>query len=325
MHAYFKLAELTKHKIKCFGCMKISFPFAILKFLAINDLPKLEFKLKNLSLQQQDDALALNKQLLVEHPDTEYQYQFNAVNLAKELREQHLSNKLAAFFNFELLKYEFKYADAPPLFLNSKWSYTFTSATQIELDFYLESTMNYKKSHLSNVNYMLSLTQQPSKFKLIVNTSDPKAQVQINNEKIQILWQFLNLTKSNLLNLKLFLNINDLSLITADEAVKFVCEQPLYVKFHIDNQTLSGIKLDILSNNYKLSLVKERIESGKYFCTPFLHCLSPISRANDIKETEKQVDGNTEPLTNGGDCQLIENAYNSRATSPPAENSVMTF
>lgn len=42
--------------------------------------------------------------------------------------------------------------------------------------------------------------------------------------------------------------------------------QPVYVKFHVDNETLSKVKFDILSSNYKLSLLKERIESGKYFC-----------------------------------------------------------
>jgi hypothetical protein len=54
-----------------------------------------------------------------------------------------------------------------------------------------------------------------------------------------------------------------------DEGTKLVLEkyfQPVYVKFHVDNETLSKVKFDILSSNYKLSLLKERIESGKYFC-----------------------------------------------------------
>ena len=42
--------------------------------------------------------------------------------------------------------------------------------------------------------------------------------------------------------------------------------QPVYAKFHVDNTTLSQVKFEILSANYKLSLLKERIESGKYFC-----------------------------------------------------------
>lgn len=42
--------------------------------------------------------------------------------------------------------------------------------------------------------------------------------------------------------------------------------QPVYAKFHVDNETLSQVKFEILSNNYKLSLLKERFESGKYFC-----------------------------------------------------------
>lgn len=42
--------------------------------------------------------------------------------------------------------------------------------------------------------------------------------------------------------------------------------QPVYAKFHVENETLSKVKFDILSPNYKLSLLKERIESGKYFC-----------------------------------------------------------
>jgi hypothetical protein len=42
--------------------------------------------------------------------------------------------------------------------------------------------------------------------------------------------------------------------------------QPVYAKFHIDNETLSQVKFQILSPNYKLSLLKEKVETGKYFC-----------------------------------------------------------
>jgi hypothetical protein len=306
--------------------MKISFPLAILKFIAINDLPNLEFQLKNLNLQPNDDALAYNKQLLNGNPNSLHQYLFDAVNLAKELKDQHKSNKQAAFFNFELLKYEFKYADEPPLFLNSKWSYTKTTNTQIELNFHLECTMNYKKSLLSNVNFMLSLMQQTAKFKLSVNTSDPKAQIQINDDKVQALWQFSNFNKSNLLNLKLTLNIIDPNAITAHDAINFVCDQPLYVKFHVDNQTLSGIKAELLSSNYKLSLTKERIESGKYFCTPSLNQPTRLAEKENVDIEIDKPNSSVEitPLSNINDRNPTADINQSHLPSS-AETLIINF
>ncbi len=327
IHAYFKLAEQAKQRIKCFGCMKISFPLAILKFMTINDLPNLEFELKSLNLQSHDDALAYNKQLLISDATKPQCYQFNVVNLVKELKEQYQSNKHAAFFNFELLKYDFKCMDEPPMFLNSNWSYTHVNNAQVELNFNLEFIMNYKQSHLSNVNFMLSLIQQAGKYNLSVNTSDPKAQIQITDEKFQVLWQFLNLNKSDQLNLKIFLNIVNPNAITVDEAIKFVCEQPLYVKFHIDNQTLSGVKLDVLSSSYKLSLVKKRIESGKYFCAPFLNPPAVPLASEESVEIEVKKPENTinNFLPNAEDCEeQIQELYSS-PISHPIETLIMNF
>lgn len=62
------MGDQNKFKVKCFGCMKISFPFAILKMLAI-ELPQLEFKLSNLHIANQD--LKVNGQLLTRtHTDS---------------------------------------------------------------------------------------------------------------------------------------------------------------------------------------------------------------------------------------------------------------
>ncbi len=265
IHAYFKLTDTNKFKLKCTGCMKISFPYAILKFL-VNELPQLEFRLSNLHLTSQD--LIINEQLLVKN---EQHFQFNTSNLVKELLDQHQQNKQAAFFNFELLKYDLKTLNKPPLFLNATWKLHQIDFNNIELEFNLEYSHQHSKQ-LSNLNFMLVLSQQANVYKISNIDSSPQALMQDNDQKLQVLWNMPSLSSRSTENLNakfnlLVVNKNEFKITNALDSI---CTQPLFVKFHMDNDTLSQVKFEILSANYRLSLLREKIESGKYFCTPSL-------------------------------------------------------
>lgn len=273
VHAYFKLTDLSKFKVKCFGCMKISFPFAILKFIS-TELPQLEFRLSNFQTSLEQD-LVVNSQLITKslnESKQQHQYQFNTINLLKELKEQHQQNKQAAFFNFELLKYEFKYVDTAPLLLNATWSCKIINQNHIELRFNLDCTHNYAGKSLQNVNLMLVLSQQLNIYKIQIHqqSTEPKCLIQENEQKIQILWQLAQFIKSENFSAKFIVKITDKESFITANTLETICSQPLYCKFHVDNDTLSRVKFDILSMNYKLSLLREKIESGKYFCTPTL-------------------------------------------------------
>lgn len=316
IHAYFKMGgDTTKFKVKCFGCMKISFPFAILKLLAV-ELPQLSFRLNNLQIANQD--LKINNQLiqitskpLTPTTTTSSQqnggsidpllFQFITPNLIRELKEQHQQNKMAAFFNFELLKYEFKYTNTP-LVLNAVWSHNQDENT-IELN--LDYIHTFRKQ-LSQVNFMIVMPMVPNAisgaptasspilqspttpktsvtYRVALIKSEPKAFVQENDNRLQILWQMPSINANGRLVAKF--QVTSLSRSTPSDAAAASVEsspaaalppniscpleqfyQPVYVKFHIDNDTLSQVKFDIMSPNYKLSLLKERIETGKYFC-----------------------------------------------------------
>ena len=308
IHAYFKIGDQSKFKVKCFGCMKISFPFAILKLLAI-EIPQLEFRLNNLQIVNQD--LKLNTKLLTRkssqpsftldpfsssssssispvssNSDSKLEFSFITQNLITELKQQHQQNKLAAFFNFELLKYEFKYTTTP-LILNAEWLNNPTEST-IELN--LNYLFKFKKQ-LSQVNFMIVMPSQDtttiptSTIKLKLLKSEPPALVQENDNKLHILWQMSNINSDGHIMAKFYVsnqtstttNINaiasdnnedncQIKTIPIDSVILEKYYQPIYTKFHIDNETLSLVKFDILSPNYKLSLLKERIETGKYFC-----------------------------------------------------------
>ena len=263
VHAFFKINEPSKFKLKCFGCMKISFPFAILKLLAL-ELPQLKFNLSQLQIANQD--LKLNNQLLIKSSDSStvldtYNFEFITQNLINELKQQHQANKLAAFFNFELLKYEHKcgHIQTPPLVLNAQWSSDSDSSwVEINVDY----TFAFRKQ-LSQVNFMLVMPLNSQKYKLTLIKSDPlNVQVQENEDKLQILWQMAALNASGKLQARF-------SVVKIEDDPAFSLEQfyqPMYVKFHVDNETFSQVKFSILSPNYKLSLLKEKIESGKYFC-----------------------------------------------------------
>ena len=88
-----------------------------------------------------------------------------------------------------------------------------------------------------------------------------------NFRKLQVLWQLATVNKSG--NITAKFSVQHKNAIEQNEPPLINLEQfyqPVYAKFHVDNETLSQVKFDILSPNYKLSLLREKIESGKYFC-----------------------------------------------------------
>jgi len=235
--------------------MKISFPFAILKLLAI-ELPQLEFRLSNLQIANQD--LKINNQLISNTSlfDEDLKFKFINPNLVRELRQQHEQNKQAAFFNFELLKYELKYVQAAPLILNANWSKNNEEKT-VELN--LDYVFSFRKN-LSQVNFMIVMPISVT-TKVHLVKSEPNALVQETENKLQVLWQISSLNANG--NLKAKFSVNESSTKSVNLEQFF---QPIYAKFHVDNETLSQVKFEITSPNYKLSLLKSKIETGKYFC-----------------------------------------------------------
>lgn len=186
--------------------MKISFPFAILKMLAI-ELPQLEFALSQLQIANQD--LKINSQLLQRRraqsvePSQQQQadpfgggsgtedhlsFEFIGPHLTHELKQQHQANKQAAFFNFELLKYEFKYTTVPPLVLNATWACPQPDEHTFELT--LDYVYNFRKN-LAQANFMVILpltvvwADQMCKISLV--KSEPNtALTQENENKLQV-------------------------------------------------------------------------------------------------------------------------------------------
>ena len=265
VHAYFNSSGF---KIKSYGCMKISFPFAVIKLLDI-ELPKLEFRLNNLQLANQDlkiNSLLLNmlsnglSESLMSLNSNRLEFGFNNANLINELKQQHAQNKLAAFFNFELLKYEFKYTNlTAPLTLNANWSSNKLEQT-IELN--LDYVHSFRKQ-LSQVNFMIVIPPS-SHAKLSLAQSEPSALVQESENKLQILWQMPMLNASGKLYAKFKVAqqqqeslIETSPSLSANNLNLESFYQPVYVKFHVDNETLSQVKFDILSSNYKLSFLKQ--------------------------------------------------------------------
>ena len=84
------------------------------------------------------------------------------------------------------------------------------------------------------------------------------------------------------------------------------------MKFHIDNETLSQVKLQILSPNYKLSLLREKIETGKYFCN-YDQQSQQASTQNQTQPTEQQ-----KPIQSSS-SELLSNTQSNEesSASPP--------
>jgi hypothetical protein len=259
--------------------MKISFPSSILKLLPTygNELPQFEFRLNNLKIANQD--LKLNHKLLVLNKSTtveatmsndSFDFQFIIPNLVRELKDQHEQNNRAAFFNFELLKYEFNYTQMPPLTMNSHWKSNSIDRT-IELN--LVYLKNFRKN-LLQVNFMIIMPMKmeddnSNVYKITPSKYEPNALVQETKDgKIQILWRFPSINSNGELKIK-FTIANESSPSDSPIDIKILEKfyQQVYAKFNMDSDTLSELKFNILSTNYRLSLLKETITSGKYFAT----------------------------------------------------------
>ena len=307
VHAYFKLSDANRMRIKCNGCLKISFPYAVLKFLS-TEMPMLEFRLSNVNLTSQD--LTINEQLLMQTISSEQQFQFNMSNLVKELKEQHQQNKQAAFFNFELLKYEVKSLSKPPLFLNATWSLNVLNRDNIELRFNLEYSNQHTKP-IVNLNFMLVLSQQPNVFQISNTDSKPQALMQNNDQKLQILWNIpaLNTNTSECLSAKFNVHIVNKSEFRTLNTLDTICTQPLFVKFHMDNGTLTHVKFDILTTNYRLSLLREKMESGKYFSTPTLN----LPNQTSLTSVYDQITNNNDLSGDSSDSGNTHNNINNNS------------
>ncbi len=158
-----------------------------------------------------------------------FDFQFITQSLVAELKQQHQQNKMAAFFNFELLKYEFKYTQTP-LVLNAFWSNDPSeSAIQLDLDY----VFKFRK-HLSQCNFMIVIPWQ-SKVKL--TKSDPPALVQETDNKLHILWQMSQISGDGKLMARFLVDQSDDSV----QAPLDKFYQPVYAKFHVDNETLSQV------------------------------------------------------------------------------------
>jgi hypothetical protein len=113
-------------------------------------------------------------------------FQFIGTQLVHELKQQHQQNKQAAFFNFELLKYEFKYTTPIPIVLNANWTCE-PSECSFELGF--DYVFNFRK-HLSQANFMvilpLTVTWADQPCKIVLTRSEPIALTQENDNKLQV-------------------------------------------------------------------------------------------------------------------------------------------
>lgn len=249
IHAYFKTGYVEKVKVKCFGCMKISFPSSILKYLNTG-LPQFEFQLDNFLIDKEE--LKVNTNLL-SRVDQDFKFKFTTDNLILELKKEYEQNKAAVFYNFDLLKYELSYSRVP-LILNAIWTHN-------PIDNTIELNLDYKFDFYRNLTQVNFMVVMPSDQIALIE-SEPNALVKETNNKLEIVWQLPEINANG--NIIAKFSFKD-KLLNGNSLEDF--NQPIYAKFNIENDTLSQVKLKMLSKNYKLSFFKENIVAGKYFCS----------------------------------------------------------
>jgi hypothetical protein len=84
---------------------------------------------------------------------------------------------------------------------------------------------------------------------------------------MQILWQMASLNTNGCLTAKFHIVNTNIDAPTEPFCLEQFY-QPIYVKFHIDQCTMSQVKFSLpAGSSYKLSLLKEKVETGKYFCS----------------------------------------------------------
>lgn len=180
--------------------------------------------------------------------------EFNMQDLTALLRQQSEQNPTAQYFNIDILKYQIKTkqgAVSCPFQLVSYWKCE-AAHTDIKIDYKYNSHAMAAPSPLLNVAINVPVDGG-------VKNVQSKPHSAWLGESNRLVWNFTDISQHSDNNgvgtLRARLEVSNGPSIPSIIGAQFNCE----------GTTLSGIEFELVGSGYRLSLVKRRFVSGKYF------------------------------------------------------------
>ncbi|KAH9515277.1 F-BAR domain only protein 2, partial [Bulinus truncatus] len=259
VNAYFKGHDAQKCVVRIIGNVMMSFPAGVVKVFTENPSPALlSFRIKNADKWEQviSNSSILSKDESQSTSDV-HLYEFNMSNLIEHLRQQGEQNKAASYFNIDILKYQVKSSpgvESTPLPLVVYWKCDDT-ATDFRLDYRYNPKAMSSPVTLKNVTVAVPVDGDVNKMQSLPNG----------------IWDAVNKRAT--------WKLNDISEVSEQESqgcirAKFELAagptkaMTTAIQFAAEGATLSGVDFELAGTGYRISLLKKRFATGKYFVDP---------------------------------------------------------
>ncbi|XP_012945405.1 F-BAR domain only protein 2 [Aplysia californica] len=259
VNAYFKGHDATKCVVRTVGNLMMSFPAGVVRVFTENPSPALlSFRIKNSNKMEEiiANSTILSKNEAQSTSDV-HTYEFNMSNLVDHLKQQGDQNKAASYFNIDILKYQVKSqpgVESTPLPLVVYWKCE-DNATDFRLDYRYNPSAMSAPVTLKNVNVAVPVDGGVTKMQSL-----PNGQWDANLNRVT--WK-----------------LNDISDVSEQESqgcirAKFELSngpsKPVTtaLQFAAEGAVLSGADFELVGPGYRISLMKKRFATGKYFVDP---------------------------------------------------------
>ncbi|XP_028855744.1 f-BAR domain only protein 1 isoform X1 [Denticeps clupeoides] len=255
INAFFKGGEHNRCLVKITGDLTMSFPAGITRLFTANpNAPVLSFRLLNISRM---DHFLPNQKLLYSDPSQtdpdSRDFWFNMPALTFHLQKEAELSPQASYHNVGLLKYQVSSQDPAraPLLLSAECQRSGT-VTRVSLDYHC-CPATAPAAQLTAVQVLLPLDHAAAD----VQCQPPASW---NAEERRLLWKLPNLSPTNH-------SKGSGTLCASWQQCTETSRGPppsLAVQFVGSGASLSGVDVELLGKQYRMSLVKKRFATGKY-------------------------------------------------------------
>ncbi|XP_072924614.1 F-BAR domain only protein 2-like isoform X2 [Hemitrygon akajei] len=251
--AYFKGGDFTNVIVKLTGDVTMSFPAGIVRIFSGNPSPAvISFRLLNANrISQFLPHIQLLYSDLSQSDSYVKDFWLNMPALTVQLQKQASENPNASYYNISLLKYQVSAADCPavPLRVAARWKCE-PARTEVVMDY--EYAGESTALGLSNLHALMPLEGTIRNIQ-----SHPPAAW--NSKQKRLRWK-----------------LPDINALSETEGKGSLCASwevsdgpnkpsPLALQFTSEGSTMSGADIRLVGNGYRLSLVKKKLVTGKYF------------------------------------------------------------
>lgn len=251
VNAFFRGSDQSKCMVKVTGDITVSFPASVLPLIYdVENAPMLSFLVRGTSCLEQ---ILPNKSLINSKGQLSggdgVSYDFNMASLADHLKKQS-EQGASTYYNIDIIKYEVKTNgfSTTPLQLCSYWKCD-EEATDLRVDYRYNPSCMSAPCSISNLSVLV-----PMNGGVTIMQSKPSATWSAEHQRALWKLQEVSSTSEPQGTLRARFDLTQGPSTPSRIAVQFTC----------NGATISKLNFELKSQEYKLSLVKKRVTTGKY-------------------------------------------------------------